>query len=179
MKKAAAKGSKSLGFIKRNIRSSRSSTRELAYKALVRPTVEYASSVWSPHQGELKYAIERVQRRAARYVTKRYDRLDSVTDMLNELTWETLEQRRKKARVVMGYRIIHGLVAISSQQLQSTEVRTRGHSEKYRQIPARTNYYKHTFFPSFIPLWNSLPPEAVSAGSLEVFKSKLADVHLA
>ena len=176
--KVAAKGNKILGFIKRNVRTSSSNTKEYTYKTLVRPTVEYSSSVWSPHQLELKNTIERVQRRAARFVTRRYDRTDSVTDMLNVLSWETLEQRRMKARVVMGYRIVHRLVMIPDNQLIPSTVGTRGHDRKYQQLPARTNYYKHTFFPSMIPLWNSLPDTVVSASSLEDFKAKLADVRL-
>ena len=80
-----------LGFIKRNVMTASSSTMEHAYKTLVRPTVEYASSVWSPHQDNLKYTIERVQRRAARYTTMRYETTDSVTNMLQQLKWETLD----------------------------------------------------------------------------------------
>ena len=176
--KVATKGNRTLGFIKRNIKAPSRNTREYAYKTLVRPSVEYASSVWSPHQQELKYIIERVQRRAARYVTKRYDRTDSVTAMLDDLSWETLEQRRMKTRVVMGYRIIHRLVMIPDSQLIPSTVCTRGHSRRYQQLPTRTNYYKHTFFPSMIPLWNSLPETVASASSLEDFKERLADVHL-
>jgi len=40
---------KSLGFLRRNIQTRNSNIRQLAYKTIVRPQVEYASSVWSPH----------------------------------------------------------------------------------------------------------------------------------
>ena len=39
---------KTLGFVKRNVNTTKQSVRELAYKTLVRPQLEYASSVWSP-----------------------------------------------------------------------------------------------------------------------------------
>ena len=129
----ANKASRTLGFIKRNVKTLFQGTRELAYKSLVRPTIEYASSVWSPEQKELKYVVERVQRRAARYVSRRYGWTDSVTDMLDKLSWETLEQRRKKARVVMMYRIIHGLVMIPDIQLIPIPVNTRDNSNEFRQ----------------------------------------------
>ena len=39
------KATRSLGFIKRNIRTKHTKVREVAYKTLVRPQLEYASSV--------------------------------------------------------------------------------------------------------------------------------------
>ena len=176
--KVAAKGNRMLGFVKRNLKTASSRTRDYAYKTLVRPTVEYAASVWSPHQQELKYSVERVQRRAARFVTRRYDTTESVTAMLRDLSWETLEQRRLKSRVTMGYRIIHNLVMIPADQLTPSTVNTRGHNMKYNQLTTRTNYYKYSFFPSLIPLWNSLPEHVASSGSLDIFKARLVDVHL-
>ena len=41
--------SRSLGFLKRNIRSKNPELRELVYKSLVSPLVEYSSSVWSTY----------------------------------------------------------------------------------------------------------------------------------
>ena len=41
--------SKTLGFIRRNVCTSNEKIKEAAYKTLVRPQLEYASSVWSPY----------------------------------------------------------------------------------------------------------------------------------
>ena len=38
-----------LGFVKRNVKTKNEAVKELAYKTLARPQVEYASSVWNPH----------------------------------------------------------------------------------------------------------------------------------
>ena len=103
--------------------------------------------------------------------------MDSVSDMLEELKWETLQQRRLKARVVMAYRIVHGLVLIPDDQLVQLPVHTRCHSQKFKHLAARTNYYKHTFFPSVIPLWKSLAEDIISASTLDDFRLKLAEVH--
>ena len=43
-----SKANRTLGFVKRNVRTTNQSIKELAYKTLVRPQVEYASTVWSP-----------------------------------------------------------------------------------------------------------------------------------
>ena len=44
-----ANASKSLGYLKRNILTKNPAIREAADKTIVRPKVEYASSVWSPY----------------------------------------------------------------------------------------------------------------------------------
>ena len=41
--------------------------RERAYKAIVRPLLEYACVVWSPHTVKDVNVLEAVQRRAARW----------------------------------------------------------------------------------------------------------------
>ena len=42
--------------------------------------------------------IEAIQRRAARFVTGKFDHHTSVTEMLQELGWESLEERRRSFR---------------------------------------------------------------------------------
>jgi hypothetical protein len=43
-------------------------------------------------------AIERVQRRAARFVTNKYRNTSSVGNMLQHLEWRSLSDRRKDSR---------------------------------------------------------------------------------
>ena len=82
-----------LGLLRRNIKNPSTYIRDLAYKALVRPKLEYASTVWSPWQNYLIDAIEKVQRRAAHYVHNDYRSDSSVTTMIHNLNWESLETR--------------------------------------------------------------------------------------
>ena len=176
--KVAVKGNRVLGFVRRNITTTSQCITELAYKTLVRPVMEYSASVWSPHYKKLKRPIEMVQHCAARFVLHRYERKASVTDMILQLKWDTLEQRRLKARTVMMYRIIHNLVMIPADQLIYSTVNTRGHNMKLQTISVKRNYYKFSFFPFTIPLWNSISSDLASATMLDIFKKKLSDVQL-
>ena len=45
--------------------------KEAAYKSMVRPILEYGSTVWDPCNG-LNDELENVQKRAARFVTRNY-----------------------------------------------------------------------------------------------------------
>ena len=46
----SSKASKTLGFLRRNLHNCTKDVRETTYSTLVRPTLEYASSAWDPHQ---------------------------------------------------------------------------------------------------------------------------------
>ena len=50
--------SRTLNFLRRTLRIASQSTKALAYKALVRPKLEYAPSVWDPHHAKLRNALE-------------------------------------------------------------------------------------------------------------------------
>ena len=62
-----------LSFLKRNINISNPKVKEKSYKALVRPTIEYACTTWDPYQQNNRHRLEMVQRQAARYVRNTYN----------------------------------------------------------------------------------------------------------
>ena len=170
-----AKANRTLGLLKRNVRTPNKNTRENAYKTLVRPHLEYAAAVWSPWQQKYIHDVEKIQRRAARYVCRDYGRMSSVTSMLQSMNWETLETRRKKARTTLMYKCINGLVAIPlSPYFTVGQQRSTRHSHLYNiNIPlCRIDCYKFSFFPQTIRMWNSLPSDIVEA-PLEKFKASL------
>ena len=147
------------------------------YKTFVRPQVEYAATVWDPHAQNNIQKIEAAQRRAARFVTNNNNTTSSVTAMMEQLQWESLQQRRMRAKVVMTYRILHSLVAIpSSPYCHHLGAATRGHSYRYRVPYSRTTIHKESFIPSAIRLWNQLPDGVTSTESLESFKTGIQAV---
>ncbi len=62
------KANQTLGFLRRNIKVHSEPLKSTAYKTLVRPQLEYSSTVWSPHTESSISQIESIQRRAARWV---------------------------------------------------------------------------------------------------------------
>ena len=114
--KTVKKGNSTLGFLRRNLRINSEEVKRAAYISLVRPNLEYCSTVWNPYQKDQTHKLEMVQRRAARYITNRYHNTSSITDMLDHLDMESLESRRTKAQLTMMFRIINNLVDVPAQQ---------------------------------------------------------------
>ena len=100
-----SKASRTLNFIRHNLSKCNKEVKESAYPTLVRPCLEYAACVWD-NQLYLKKEIEIVQRRAARWTLSDYSRYNSVTEMLSQLRWATLEQRRYITRLSKFYYMI-------------------------------------------------------------------------
>jgi len=73
--------------------------------------------------------------------------------MFDHLKWPLLEQQRNYLKLIMFYKILHE-VLISLTLLSSS---THGHSQHFVTPFARTETYLHSFLPSTITLWNSLP----------------------
>ena len=169
---------KSLGFLRRNLKAKSLQLRR-AYKAIVRPQLEYAAPVWDPHTQDDINKIEMVQRRAARWVLNDYSPYSSVSGMLEKLNWRTLEQRRADSRLVLFYKIIYGYVAVPLPTyvipLSRTSRRTT-HSLAYRQIYTRTDYYKYSFYPLTVVQWNHLPPYIATLTNLDSFKQAVGQV---
>ena len=68
------KASSSIGFLRRNLQIHQKDIKANAYKTLVRPEIEYASTIWDPFTQENQNKIEMVQRRAARFACNNYRR---------------------------------------------------------------------------------------------------------
>ena len=171
--KITTKANRMLGLLRRNLRNCPLRIREQAYISLVRPHLEYCSTVWSPHCKKDITKVESIQRQAARFVLQRYQRKDSVTAMLKELEWKSLEWRRNAASLAMLYKIQHNMVAINPSDYLAPMItsNTRNyHPNKLKTITSRTQLYGNSFFPRTVYLWNSLPVVVLTAPTLEVFR---------
>ena len=176
--KVVAKDSQSLGFLRRNVKTKAETVKAKAYNTIVRPSLEYAASVWCPWQKGLRDKLEAVQRRAARYVKDNFERTASVSDMLSSLGWETLEERRIKTRITLLFKIVHGLIAIPATQLRPSNSRMRGHQMRYHPITARTKYYSTSFFPATSNHWNKLLEDLIKHRDIDAFREALSEFKI-
>ena len=166
---------KTLGFM-RNVRTKMSGVREAAFNTLARPQLEYAAAIWDPHTRVKTEQIEKVQRRAALWTTCYFDRMSSISALLETLSWRTLEQRRADSRLCLFYKIVNNMVAVPLPDYIKPNPRTsrRGHSMTFKQIHTGKDFYKYSIFPLAVVQWNALPESAVSSPSMTYSRLKLA-----
>ena len=113
---------------------------------IVRPQLEYASTVCYHHITTDIYKVEAIQRMAIMWVTRDYRYTSSVTAMLNDLNWRALDQRRIDSRLMMMhiYKVTNDLVAIpvSLYLVRNTITSRHIHSLVYKQIQTFKDYYR-------------------------------------
>ncbi len=147
------------------------------FKTFVRPVLEYASPVWSPHLKKDIDFLERVQKYFTRRIpglTGNYlDRLALLNKRGNGL--EILELRRLEIDLITVYKIIYGLVELSFSDFFQWSVATslRGHSLKLSLPRFRLDCRRNFFAVRVVAPWNSLSQETVTSRSLAIFKRHL------
>ena len=141
------------------------------------PLLEYCDSVWDNCPTETKRQLDVIHIEAARIITGA-TKLCSVSKLLTDLGWETLLNRRKKHRLIILFKILHGLTPVYLNDLlpplvqdtTSYNLRNSNHFQNYR---ANTNLFLNSFFPATIRAWDDLPAEVKDAPSVAAFKSRL------
>ena len=166
-----------LSFLRRNLYAYPQEVKEAAYKGLVRLVLEYSGSVWDPSGVGLKNELEKVQTRAARFVTGNYNfETGSMTGILEHLKWESLKKRKRDSRLILLYRGLKGKASIPTDDLIPLVMRCRNdHSMAYQVPIANTDIYKCSFPPppQNIRDWNALPNFLISSASRMVLLSSL------
>ena len=148
----------------------------MAYLALVRPNLEYASSAWDPYQANHISKIEMVQRRSARFIKHQYSREPgSVTKLMKDLELPTLQTRRKIKRLCLFHKAHHQKIAINIPPYveKKTTTTRQYHPKRYRNMRTNSDTYKFSFFPRTIRKWNDLPPKLLDTDDPEAFKTSL------
>ena len=115
--------------------------------------------------------VEVVQRRATRWILSSYSPYQSVTELQLYLNLRMLEQRRVDAKVIMVYKIIHGLVAIHIPSYFEQPMRSTRHTCQPLHFVRFILHQIIINFPSSptVVYWNQLPAQKVQLPTLDQF----------
>ena len=156
------------------------SVKAAAYKAIVRPILEYASPVWCLHSEKDVSHLESIQRRAARWVCgSRWNPVSrnwskSSDSCLQELHLSPLHTRRAYFSLSLAHDILHKRVAIPfSQYFQFSTTTTRSHPMTLCVPSSTINPRRYSFFVNTPFLWNSIPLRILQLPDAAAFWSAL------
>lgn len=168
------KANKIVGIIRRTFVTLDTTIFKALFVALVRPHVEYANQVWSPHLMKDIEIVENVQRRATRMVPG----LEGLSyeERLKKLNLPTLAYRRARGDMIETYKILTDKYdSICSQGILTLreENISRGNSLKLFKKRSRLDVRKHAFPCRVIDNWNQLSEWVVGAKSIKQFEGRL------
>ena len=170
---------KILGFVKRVCGRDLNdiNTRKPLYYSLVRPKLEYCSNVWSPYTTKHRRLLENVQRRATESILN-YPAEKSYTDRLLELRMLPLQYRRETSDLLLFFKITFGLLDFNaniSLKLLLVTILVNLDPNNYCMISQhRQNYFKFSFFPRTVDIWNNLPRDFKQISSLNQFTKAIS-----
>ena len=113
IEQTTAKANRTLGLVKRVCRDVGDiRTRRLLYCTLVRPQLEYCSSLWSPYTTKHRALVENVQRRATKFILNYPQSNVSYIDRLTILDLLPLEHRRSIKDIILFHKFKSGIMPI-------------------------------------------------------------------
>ena len=122
--------------------------------------------------------VENVQRRATKFILNYPPREVSYPDRLRNLGLLPLRFRRELKDLMLLFKCRCGTIHLNCEKYfspVSSRYSTRNFDPNNLNIITdhRQNYYRNSFFPRVIELWNNLPHDLKKCQSVSIFKSKL------
>ena len=150
---------------------------------MIQPKIDYGISVWGYCSDANRRLIVRLQHRAARIITGNMDYVNTRGEnLVKELGWQSIENRRDYFTAVLMYRcineiaprrLIDGLVMTS----ETHELHTRSTANKTVQVPEpKCELFRNSFRYQGALLWNRLPSYLQNASDIHSFK-RLYKMH--
>jgi Reverse transcriptase (RNA-dependent DNA polymerase)/Endonuclease-reverse transcriptase len=185
--KVVAGANKHIGFVYRNLRGTSVKTKDVAYKTLIRPKLEYCSSVWDPYTLEMVNELERVQKLAARRVTGQFrswrveeENPIAGAKLVNDMGWKELSVRRKTDRLCAMYSVQHGSrgwAELNSLTQKATYLGRNDHDLKLRVVGSNLDVGKYSFLNRTVRDWNGLPSDIVMVESRKLFRKEVEKLN--
>ena len=183
----SSKANKQLGYVKRSTIHLRNQyVRRLLYLALVRPFLGYATQIWAPQLTNLIQHVERIQRRATKYILNLpFSSNIDYTTRLKTLKLLPICYWHELLDMILFFKITRDLVAIdpalrpvvrsSRPTRSSVDNRT-----KFVVPRCKTTTFQRSFMVRSTRVWNLLVDELTlsSDTSLSSFKSSVFKYYL-
>jgi hypothetical protein len=123
---------------------------------------------WNAHINNIASKAQKLL--AASYTTGRFRDIYAGPPRM-----EFPRNMQKHCQSLLCYTKLH-TIWLPSIQTSISLLRHHSHdivSLRYKSFGTSTDYFKFSFFPHTVVLWNALPPDIVSASSLDQFKSQI------
>ena len=176
----SSKASKTLNLLRRHMFTCHTSSKHKAFRALVLPILDYASTVWNPHTQKNILALEKLQNRGARWVCgSRFNPhactwSRSSSDCCRELQWPSLSNRRGYLSVTTIYDMLHHNISLDfSSFFTLSSSPTRSHSLSILCKHSSIDSHRYSFFTNSIYFWNRIPFSILSVPHRSTFKHLL------
>jgi hypothetical protein len=152
----------------------------ILYDPFIQSHIDYALTIWGTCAHTNLEKIQSIQRRAARIFLNDYNPDSNSNDLIKQLNWMTVAQRRDYMIAILLYKIIQNHNNINSAFNISFNFATDVHNYNTRfaaansiHLPkARTNYYKRSLSFNGAKIYNSLPSHLFDSVSINSFKAR-------
>lgn len=169
-----SKANSIMGLIRRTYSYLDETNFKYLFKALVRPHLEYAATVWNPHGKQEIEDLENVQRRATRQLPSLKGM--SYPERLKKLKMPTLKYRRTRGDMIETYKILNNCYDSKVSEGLLPEVHsttTRGNERKLQKRGFKKDIRKYSFTQRVVNTWNDLPNSVIQAKTIKSFEAKL------
>ena len=152
---------------------------EIMYKSFILPHFDYADIIWDNCTDAQAASLENLHLDAIRTIIGAV-RGTSHQKLYEESGFTSLNERRRRHRLIFYFKIIHGMCPSYLSNLIPNLVSERNPYHRRRPLeravpPFRTELYHRSFIPSTTELWNNIPDNMKRCNSLSVFKRNLRE----
>ena len=123
--------------------------------------MEYTAVVWDPYYQTDTQHLEKMQRKAARWVLNDFSRCSSITKYVTTaFLAKSPSIRHKICRLQTLFKIIHDEYSLSipSYYLEMERATRQYHPRRYILSTSSTNIFQQSFYFRSIRNWSALPP---------------------
>lgn len=149
---------------------------ETIYKATIQSHIDYCLTLWGFSANIYIDTVQKFQNRAARIITGNFEYTTRGIDLVKQLGWHTIRERRDYLTALLVYKSLNGIAPTYLQDVftfaRDTHSRqTRSTTSNNLFVPGiNKQVYSHSLQYNGSKIWNNLTGAAKEAQSLNVFK---------